>query len=498
MRPALIDETREMGEDCLMLSVYVPAENSPSLYPVMFFIHGGGFTMGDAPFYGPSKLVVDGQVIVVTIQYRLGQFGFFYSDDGVLPGNQGLWDQNLALRWVKDNIRAFGGDPDLVTVFGESAGSMSAGLQMMSPYSKGLMKRAILESGSPQIISLITAYVKSFDVLKLTAEVFECQGESNAELLQCLQKVPADEFFNKTLHLARPTSSGSLFFPMVDGTFIPRDLKELAMDEQYVQENGIGDIDVIVGVNNREGSLLLITLQFSGQPMEALSSLDYFRAIMDQCFFLSGIPKADDVLKKTVEFFYRGADLDRNQTMNRDTVADLYGDCLMVAPVFEWTRYLADSPHTSNRYLYVMDHPFDFNNQGPYPGAHHGDELVMLFDYNTQIQYSNFMKMFNKTALTPGELPVGDTFVQIVTTFAKTGNPSAPLIDDLGGEWPQFTSDDEAYLSFSRSPRVVYNAGPYRKRAALWNKLIPQLNTLVSQREQDTDSKGQQPGKDEL
>ena len=107
----------------------------------MVWIHGGGFTSGGAPSYTPSELVTEDDVIVVVIQYRLDALGFLSSGDDTVPGNFGLWDQNLALRWVKTNIGAFGGDPEYMTVFGESAGGASVGYQVISPASTGLKFR---------------------------------------------------------------------------------------------------------------------------------------------------------------------------------------------------------------------------------------------------------------------------------------------------------------------------------------------------------------------
>ena len=107
----------------------------------MVWIHGGGFTIGGAPSYTPSVLVTENDVIVVVIQYRLDVFGFLSSGDDTVPGNFGLWDQNMALRWVKTNIGAFGGDPESMTVFGESAGGAAVGYQVITPHSKEMKFR---------------------------------------------------------------------------------------------------------------------------------------------------------------------------------------------------------------------------------------------------------------------------------------------------------------------------------------------------------------------
>ena len=107
----------------------------------MVWIHKGGFTNGGAPTYTPSELVTDNDVIVVVIQYRLDAFGFLSCVEELVPGNFGLWDQNLAIHWVKTNIGAFGGDPESITVFGQSAGAASVGYQLLSPASKDLTFR---------------------------------------------------------------------------------------------------------------------------------------------------------------------------------------------------------------------------------------------------------------------------------------------------------------------------------------------------------------------
>lgn len=167
--------------------------------------------------FRPAKLVVDEKMVVVTIQYRLGALGFFSSGDDALPGNLGLWDQNLAIRWVKDNIQAFGGDPDVITIFGESAGSMSVGLQMFSPQSRGLFKRAIMQSGAPQTASQLQNLVDLKASFKAIADLFECEGDSNVELLECLKRQPAVEFFNKSTEYAQSSALNAVFFPVIDG-----------------------------------------------------------------------------------------------------------------------------------------------------------------------------------------------------------------------------------------------------------------------------------------
>ncbi|RZB38724.1 COesterase and/or Abhydrolase 3 domain containing protein, partial [Asbolus verrucosus] len=136
------------SEDCLFINVYVPkmSQSNNQLLPTMVYIHGGGFTNGFSTYkkYGPDYLL-EKDVVVVTFNYRLGIFGFLSTGDLVAPGNNGLKDQVLALKWVRDNIKSFGGDPNHVTIFGESAGAASVSYHVQSPQSQGDYCRKRLE-----------------------------------------------------------------------------------------------------------------------------------------------------------------------------------------------------------------------------------------------------------------------------------------------------------------------------------------------------------------
>src|ERR671916_3207496 len=149
----------EMGEDCLALNVWTPACDG-ARRPVLVWIHGGAFVngSGSTPWYDGTSFAARGDVVCVTINYRLGALGFLHLDDlggeaYASSGNVGLLDQVAALRWVRDNIEAFGGDPANVTVFGESAGAMSIGALLGMPAARGLFRRAIPQSGAANHVS---------------------------------------------------------------------------------------------------------------------------------------------------------------------------------------------------------------------------------------------------------------------------------------------------------------------------------------------------------
>ncbi|KAK7486053.1 hypothetical protein BaRGS_00022662 [Batillaria attramentaria] len=469
--------TAGVSEDCLTLNVYVPITVS-SLRPVMVFIHGGGLFMGEAAMYRPFKLVADGDVIVVTIQYRLGTLGFLSTGDDTLPGNLGLWDQNLALRWVKDNIRAFGGDPEVVTLFGESAGSWSTGLQIVSPYSKGLFHRAILQSGSPMTgVYFAADERKSFEGI---SRALDCESDTDQKTLECLKTRSADVIVTKTTEWSKESGEMVPVAARIDGDFIPRDPLGLVHDKEYVQENGIGDIDLIAGFNNKEGAVLVLEAIRQGSSLDSLTNQAAFRAVVDSCVKMMNKRTSDDVVSAVVEFFYKHDVIGINTAVSADTVINIYGDAMFFAPTIQWLRPLVSQSHQGARYLYLLEHDFHFNREG-IPGTHHADELFIEFD--VQAPEGSLFQLAGKSteACSEEDDRMSDMFVDVVTTFAKTGNPSGPLRTTLGGDWPEFTSEDEACLSLSLKPHVGCDV--MRDRMLLWLQLVPQI-VSATQRQQ--------------
>ena len=143
-------------EDCLYLWVYTPRiSNDTSLLPVLVWIHGGAFVIGSGAFSdnGPDRFMKGNDIIMVSINYRLGLLGFLSLGNSNVAGNMGLLDQVMALNWIKNNIKAFGGNPNMITIMGQSAGSLSVTYHMLSPLSKGLFHRVIAESGAPVSLS---------------------------------------------------------------------------------------------------------------------------------------------------------------------------------------------------------------------------------------------------------------------------------------------------------------------------------------------------------
>ncbi|XP_069936469.1 juvenile hormone esterase-like isoform X1 [Cherax quadricarinatus] len=236
-------------EDCLYLNVFTPTQlTSIKELPVMVFIPGGGFFAGGNLEYLPHVLL-NHDIILVVLQYRLGILGFLSTEDYIVPGNLGLKDQTLALQWVQNNIHSFGGDPNSVTIFGESAGGASVHYHILSPKSRGLFSRAILQSGSA---------LATFALGRRHREIAEQVGSSlgcdtslgSTHLLACLQTIDAHELSATLQDFLEWSITPLPLGPRVDGDFIPAHPALLIRDHQY------NPVDILTGTTAHEGLLV--------------------------------------------------------------------------------------------------------------------------------------------------------------------------------------------------------------------------------------------------
>lgn len=240
------------SEDCLFLNVFTPSGHSPANRPVMLWIHGGALVTGESDDYPPADLVADGTV-VVTINYRLGALGFLAhpaltAQPGGPSGDYGLMDQQAALHWVQRNIRAFGGNPRDVTIFGESAGGLSVLSQLVSPGAHGLFARAIVESGAynPTQASLATA--------EASGQVFAAKAGCADQTAACLRNLPV------TTILANENTG---YTPDVDGLVLTQSLKPAFASGQFNR------VPIVDGSNHDEWRLFVAVDELTGSPVTA-------------------------------------------------------------------------------------------------------------------------------------------------------------------------------------------------------------------------------------
>jgi para-nitrobenzyl esterase len=222
VKPGQFDN-ETFGEDCLHLNIYTPEGGAPGPKPVMVWIHGGAFMSGSGDPYDGSALAREGDVVVVTINYRVGVLGFVNFGEALglpqIPGNLGLRDQIAALEWVRDNIAGFGGDPAKVTIAGQSAGSLSVSLLMLSPKARGLFRGAIAQSGA---VSLIHDRERSIQDARAFAEVLGLDQGG----LERLRTMPLDELFAAQVTVGKAIPNGIPAAPWFDGDLLPATLED--------------------------------------------------------------------------------------------------------------------------------------------------------------------------------------------------------------------------------------------------------------------------------
>jgi para-nitrobenzyl esterase len=404
------------NEDCLYLNVWAPVMGGGRRAPVLVWIHGGGFTQGSASIgvYDGEALARRG-LVVVTVNYRLGPFGFLAhpqltKESGHdASGNYGLLDQLAALRWVKANIRAFGGNPDRVTVMGESAGAVSVGCLLVSPQARGLFQRAIIQSGSPYGV---TRYLHDApageesmeEVGELVARRLGCDRED--DVVGALRARTVDEI----MEAARPApvffGEGIRFGPVVDRWLIPDRPATLLAARKPLR------VPVLIGSNGDEGTIFVAPLQ--GFDVEA------YRRFVRATFR----DRADEVLAR----FPVARDSEVKAALAR-----LVGYSAFVAPSRRMARALAAVG--DQVYLYSFTHVRE-GAVAARLGAFHGSEIPFVFGTLSRVA---------RAESDDADRDLSRAMMGYWAQFAASGNPN-------GGDapvWPRYLPSTDLLLEFS-------------------------------------------------
>lgn len=396
------------SEDCLSLNVWVPENDSGAKLPVMVWIYGGGFAAGttsEARQDG-SHLAQQG-VIVVSMNYRLGIFGFFVhpelakESEHNAAGNYGLLDQLAALHWVHDNIEAFGGDPENVTIFGESAGSFSVSAQMASPLAKGLFQKAIGESGAAFFSGGLRFEPRSVREEKDMKLVSAKMGVSR---LAELRAIPAQKLLDA---FSPPQSRGFDFGPDVDGYFLPESAPAIfAAGKQ-------NDVPLLAGWNHDEGGEE--SSRDSAKPADRLKA--------------TGQKEFGD---KAAEFLRLYPS--RTDEQAQRSAQDFAGDQFIAFSTWDWMECQAKTGKQPI-YRYRFDLAFPSAPGEPPQGAYHSLEIEYVFG-----------QLDSKTGVAwrPEDYKLSAKMQKYWASFARGGDPNAPGLP----KWPEYSSADGWQVMF--------------------------------------------------
>jgi para-nitrobenzyl esterase len=456
----------EESEDCLFLNVRTENAGEADLQPVMVWIHGGSHQTGAGSqgIYQANQLVENG-VVLVTINYRLGPFGYIAhpalsaDDPRGVSGNYGLLDQVAALAWIKDNIAAFGGDPDNVTIFGESAGAQSVTEIMSTPLSEGLFHKAILQSGASTYNAngLTTAIDGRLTMHEAGLEFFDGIADADASAAD-LRAIPAADI---VAHIPNKSHLGGYALPTVDGVVIPQ------LMGQAIRDGSIHNVPILAGYNADEATLFYPSMQ-----IPTVLAPEFPDALEDRLALLRGL-YGDADAEALIELY----GLDDPETYQK-AETDMLGDDLFGVHM----RFLARANWLSGMptYLYHFTRVSPSKNQTI--GAFHAAEIFFVFGSHSPL-----------AGLTEEDEVLTEAMGRYWTNFAKTGDPNGdglpvwPGYHPIEDQWMTFNPSIEAKTGVRAEKLDIMERQLFRRIENAIPQITPPVETpmLASSGEQD-------------
>ncbi|GMR31151.1 hypothetical protein PMAYCL1PPCAC_01346 [Pristionchus mayeri] len=484
------------SEDCLFLNVITPKHRERDILnanlPVFFYIHGGFYEVGSSTYSGyerlAEKFATEG-IVVVTINYRLGPFGFLSLGDSSAPGNMGLWDQTLALEFVQQIIPSFGGDPSRITVGGHSAGSASASALQFSPYSSYYFSQAILISGSS-----LAEFAQSEMVVEESKKLLislDCPVAPTEEALDCLRRFAPDEIIEavEKIGSSRRHPNVVKFNPRIDGDFFPLPIQQLAL-AAHMKRTLLGSTDqesalfeapgVHYLASKRESCGMQYTLRISQEITVMNEEMGWIAAIAltkeeqktfsrrDLVDFIEKVVVTDEehkefagAFRKLLVDFYAGEDdSGKDSAFYVQRYSDLNSDLQFLIPMYQEIQLKIALGWPS--YLYILQHETkSFPREGSaVQGTYHGDELEHFLNHRVMHPLKENKKE---------DFKFGTNFVSSMVNFIKTGDPSSPSLS-----WRQVTKT-WPFQHASITTNITLKKEGYRANAAqLWLESVPQ------------------------
>ncbi|XP_077418525.1 bile salt-activated lipase-like isoform X2 [Vanacampus margaritifer] len=468
-------QTQTRGSlDCLYLNIFVPQGlKLSSNLPVMVYLFGGAFLLGASDdltvlgesLYDGKEMAERGNVIVVSANYRVGTLGFLSSGDARMPGNYGLWDQHAAISWVRRNIAAFGGNPDNITLFGQSAGAASVSFQMLSPHSKGLFRRAITQSGvalSPWAIQR-----EPMAVTKKIARKVGCYRSDEDLMLTCLKMTdPVGLTMAGKVDIMQMLGKGVVMdllehAPVVDGDFLP--------DEPAGLFHNAARVDYMGGANSMDGHI------FAGVDVPSVNQKKANTTVEDVRGLLTGLTKEKGTaaVGSALGVYSAHWGSAPDPAAVKKTVADIETDFLFLVPTQLALQLHANHSSGGRTFSYL------FNMKTRIPGfpswveAEHSEELQYVFGKPFSMPLLYF----------PRHRELSQNMISYWTNFAKTGDPSQGD-SKVPVPWPAYGKSRRPFLIINHKMSKTSSVG-YDLRhnyVAYWTQTYADLPSARPQR----------------
>ncbi|KAH7646391.1 neuroligin-4 [Dermatophagoides farinae] len=460
---------KNQSEDCLYLNIYTPfSTNNKGLirFPVLVFIHGESYDWNAGSVYDGSILASHSNIVVVTINFRLGILGFFPSLGGTARGNFGLMDQVAALHWIQENIREFNGDERNVTIIGYGHGAACINFLMLSPMARGLFHRAIMISGSAlspwAIASDSIFHAKNF------AKVLGCLENPKMEkdVLECLRHKTVQEILSIDLKI--PTHL-TAFGPIIDGIVIPNDPQVLMSKPNSI----FGSYELLFGVVKTE-SYNLFSMYDERHGIDLSRRDRLLRTLIRNLFnyhlqeiFLTIVNEYTDWTRPflhPISLF--------------DSLIDIFSDALIVAPTIR-TGLLHSKQQSHRTYFFTFSHQTDNSDYPIRLGCIHGQDMAYLLGAPlvNGIQFSWFPKNYSRFEMTLAKI-----YMNYLANFIKTGDPNKNVtnmydhynVSRQRESWPLYEEIQQKYISFDN--KISIQDHYLAHRLSYWFNLLPQLH----------------------
>jgi len=463
-------------EDCLWLNVFTRDLDDKKQRPVIVWIHGGSFNKGSAAEYAPNYLL-DEDIVLVTIQYRLGLFGFLSTESPEAAGNYGMLDQVAALKWVRLNIAAFSGDPEMVTIMGQQAGGASAHYHILSPITRGLFNRAVSLSGSA--LCWWASIKRPQEKAKKLARLVECPQDNMAKLMDCVREKSVLDLMNtlpnfyEWKHLDENQEPLTAWSPRVDPevdidaghlSFMPQEPIDVMRSGKFQRTSWL------TGITDDEGAARASVFFADEEGVKEFETkFEKYGPLMFG--FHDGQSEAPMMNAKKVKDHYFG---DKIQTF---TLVDAISDSAYAYPIETSAEIHAKSGvkvflyHFGYRGKHSLAHikpdtdPPELYQPSTEFGVGNGDDLIYLFPL--------YPDLINLAA---DEIKFSKTYIQLLVSFARQGVPS--LKDshpDL--DWTPINVTDVVFKQLNIGNVIEMDKGlPNRKRMAFWQAMPTYFN----------------------
>ncbi|XP_011300993.1 neuroligin-2 isoform X1 [Fopius arisanus] len=474
---------RDVDEDCLYLNIFTPSveSNVAKLYPVMFYIHGGDYIHGASNLFPGHMLAAFHNVVVVSINYRLGALGFLSTGDENSPGNYGIFDQAAALQWVYENIKAFKGDPEAITLFGPGAGAASAGLLMVAPRTRHMVSKVIAQSGSALADwALIVDKYRAQNTSRVYAEKMGCSIESSYTIVQCLTWGRSSyDLGNSNL---QPQVGMLPWAPVLDQNFtVLRDNYDdnyrasdwhfftETPEESIKQKKYRKDIAYMAGVTMQEASNILFnndTLARGGYLFNA----DMFDQKIWELVLRYNYTLNPYGVYEAIKYMYTYWPDPTNVTLIREQYVNLLSDFLYVAPSDKMAKLLVERKVPV--FLYVLNTTIEALNLEQWRRVPHDIEHLWLTGapFMDKEFFPDKWKI-NRESWTDNDRNMSLFFMKSYANFATYGNPTPAQILGLHFEEAKLGYLKYLNINTTYNSSVLFN---YRQtESAFWSQYLP-------------------------